>query len=213
VPRRSQPPPVERPGRANQKRRTRAAIIAAAHAIHERGETPTIAQVAEEALMTRQTVYRYFPTQESLLLELSVSFDVAAVAAEVEDPGDRTPPEHVLDLVTALNRFCVANEGLYRVAQRHYLDLWLAAERRGEGHERPVREGRRAGWIATALAPVRDTVPEERQRMLEAALCLVLGGEAITVLADVCHLSGEEAVAVTRWAAEARLAAGLGPEG
>jgi hypothetical protein len=38
----------------NQKRRTRAAIVAAARAILDRGETPTVAQVAEEAQMTRR---------------------------------------------------------------------------------------------------------------------------------------------------------------
>lgn len=201
-------------GRTNQKRRTRAAILAAAQAIHERGETPTVAQVAEEALMTRQTVYRYFPTQESLLLELSLEIDIQDVEDAVAAPPEgRSPQDRVLDLVASLNRFCVENEALYRNAQRHYLELWLAAERRGEPHDEPQREGRRARWIATVLEPVRDSLPEEQRRRLEAALCLVAGGEAITVLADVCRLTGEDAVDVTTWAADALLTAALGPAG
>ena len=79
----SQDPFVEDSGRVNQKRRTRAAIVAAARAILDRGETPTVAQVAEEAQMTRTTVYRYFPNQEALLVELSVSLGVDDDFAEL----------------------------------------------------------------------------------------------------------------------------------
>ena len=46
-------------------------------------------------------------------------------------------------------------------------------------------------------------------RRLEAALCLVMGGEAFTVLRDVCQLDPDEAIAVATWAAEALLTAGL----
>jgi AcrR family transcriptional regulator len=73
---RRQDPSFESSGRVNQKRRTRAAIVAAGRAILHRGETPTVALVAEEAQMTRTTVYRYFPSQESLLLELSVTVSI-----------------------------------------------------------------------------------------------------------------------------------------
>src|SRR5689334_2091027 len=63
-------------GRVNQKRRTRAAIVAAAKGLMSQGVTPTVAQAAEAALVSRTTAYRYFPTQDSLLLELAVDIDV-----------------------------------------------------------------------------------------------------------------------------------------
>ena len=52
--------------------------------------------------------------------------------------------------------------------------------------------------------------PAERAR-LEAALCLVLGAEPLVVLRDVCRLSPDDAVAVTKWVTDAILDAGLGP--
>lgn len=195
----------------NQKRRTRAAIVTTARAILDRGETPTVAQVAEEAQMTRTTVYRYFPNQESLLVELSVSIgvddDFAELLARPLD-GD-TPETRLLEVIDALNRYVAVNETLYRTAQRHYLDTWLAAERAGEHGSRRVREGRRLRWISATLAPLRDTMPDADLRRLEAALCLVTGGEAFTVLRDVCGLESDEAIAVAHWAARALLTAGL----
>ena len=194
----------------NQKRRTRAAIVAAARAILDRGETPTVAQVADEALMTRTTVYRYFPTQESLLLELSITLSLAEVDELLARPvGRGSPEERLLELVELFNRYVAANEPLMRTAQRHYLDTWLAAERAGDGHDQHLREGRRLQWIAATLEPLRGTASDADLRRLELALCLVLGAEAFTVLRDVCHLDAEEAVAVTAWAAEALLNAGL----
>ncbi len=195
----------------NQKRRTRAAIVAAARAMLDRGETPTVAQVAEEAQMTRTTVYRYFPNQESLLVELSISVGADEDFSELlSRPLDSTTPQaRVLEIIDKLNRYIAANEKLYRTAQRHYLDTWLAAERAGEGGGREVREGRRLRWISTGLAPLRDTMPEADLARLEAALCLVTGGEAFTVLRDVCQLEPDQAITVAHWAAQALLTAGL----
>jgi AcrR family transcriptional regulator len=195
----------------NQKRRTRAAIVAAARTILDRGETPTVAQVAEEAQMTRTTVYRYFPSQESLLVELSITMDVGKEFAEfLGRPADgTTPQERIVDVADALNHYIAANETLYRTAQRHYQDTWLAAERAGESHDRQVREGRRLQWISAALAPLHDRVPAPELRRLEAALCLVMGGEAYTVLRDVCQLDPDDAIAVANWAARALLAGAL----
>ena len=208
----SQDPTVEESGRVNQKRRTRAAIVAAARAILDRGETPTVAQVAEEAQMTRTTVYRYFPNHEALLVELSVSVGVDEGFAELlAGPldGDITPQTRLLEVIDELNRYVAANERLYRTAQRHYLDTWLAAERVGEHDRHQVREGRRLRWISATLAPLRDTMPDADLRRLESALCLVTGGEAFTVLRDVCGLEADEAIAVAHWAAQALLIAGL----
>ncbi len=206
---RSQDPSFATSGRVNQKRRTRAAIVAAAREILDRGETPTVAQAADEALVSRGTVYRYFPTQESLLLELSVSISVDEIDELLARPADEsTPQQRLLELVDAFNRYIADNETLFRTAERHITDTWLAAERAGEGHDQQIREGRRYRWIATTLEPLREQLPAAELQRLEAALCLVMG-EAFTVLRDVCQLDPEESIAVSRWAAQALLDAAL----
>jgi AcrR family transcriptional regulator len=201
--------PGESSGRVNQKRRTRSAIIAAAQAIVEQGATPTVAQAAEDALVSRTTAYRYFPTQESLLLELSINIEVREVEELVARPlAGTTPQDRLVEFVDLFNRHVLANEKLYRTGTRHYMDMWLAAQRAGDDHAY-TREGRRARMIATILEPLRDTLPDGEYQRLEAALCLVAGGETIAVLRDVCHLEPDQALAVTHWAAEVLLAAGL----
>jgi AcrR family transcriptional regulator len=206
----SQAPSFESSGRVNQKRRTRNAVVTAARAILDRGESPTVAQAAEEALVSRTTAYRYFPTQESLLIELSLTSHVAEIDELLARPLDGSNPEdRLLELADAFNRFVSANEVLYRTAQRHYMDTWLAAERVGAGHDHQLREGRRRQWISATLAPLRDSMSDADLQRLQAALCLVMGGEAFTVLRDVCQLDPDQAVAVAHWAAEAILTAGI----
>src|SRR4051794_32446034 len=197
------------PGRVNQKRRTRRAIVAAAREILDRGGSPTVALAAEEAAVSRTTAYRNFPTQESLLLELSVTVSVQEIEDLLGRPFEGDPAGRVLELADAFNSYVSANETLMRTAQRHYLDTWLAAERAGEGHHERLREGRRRDWIAAALGPPRDRIPSVERQRLESALCLVIGGEAFTVLRDVCGLDADDAIAVAHWAAEANLNAGL----
>ena len=197
-------------GRVNQKRRTRKAIVDAAREVMDRGETPTVAQAAEAALVSRTTAYRYFPTQESLLLELSVTVSVDEIETLLARPHDDSAPEdRLLELVDSFNRFVVENEALMRGAQRHYMDTWLAAERNGDGHDQQLRAGRRRQWIATVLEPLQETIPGAEMQRLQTALCLVMGGEAVTTLRDVCQLDGDEAVAILHWATQAILAAAL----
>jgi len=185
------------------------AIVDAARALLDRGETPTVAQAAEAALVSRTTAYRYFPTQESLLLELSVTASVDEIEDFLARRRDDTPQDRLFELVDMFNRYCADHEVLMRTAERHYMDTWLAAERTGAGHEQPVREGRRRQWIATALEPVLDTLPDAERERLEAALCLVIGVEAFTVMRDVCQLDSAQAIAVLHWAAQAILTAAL----
>jgi AcrR family transcriptional regulator len=199
-------------GRVNQKLRTRTAIIAAAQAILDRGETPTVAQAAEEALVSRTTAWRYFPSQESLLVELYVNIDTRELEQLVERPLDEeeTPQQRVLALLELFNQHVLANERLHRTAMRLFLDTWLQADAAGDTSP-SVREGRRTRLIATAMQPLRGHVNAERLRVLEAALCLVAGGEAIAVMRDVCRLSPDETMRVTSWAAQTLVEAALQP--
>ena len=196
-------------GRVNQKRRTRDAIVRAARELMDGGEAPTVAQAAEHAQVGRTTAYRYFPTQESLLLEISVNADVDEIEALVAQPlADESPVDRLLALLGLLNQHVLADEVQYRTSTRLYLDLWLAA--RAGGDEDPVvREGRRSRWIETTLAPLRDALPVATWDRLVAALTVVAGAEAMIVLRDIARVDGEHALEVSDWAMRALLAAAL----
>jgi AcrR family transcriptional regulator len=201
-------------GRVNQKRRTRSAIVVAAAELLDQGVTPTVAQAAEAALVSRTTAYRYFPTQESLLLEITLHADVDDIEVVANMPVDAaTAGARALEVLDLFNRHVLAEELRFRNAMRVYQDLWVAASAAGD--DAPVvREGRRKRWFETCLAPLRVQVGDAAVDRLIAGLCALGGMEAMTALRDVSRLEPEQALAVTDWAArvlvEATLADGGG---
>ena len=203
--------------RANQKERTRAALVEAAAALLRRGTPPTVAEAAEAAKVSRATAYRYFPTQEALLLEVA---GVSAAMTPVEELLDALPSdnleERLLRLLDACNRIVLAEEVSMRTALRIYLDTWLESRRNGGdvlGDVPVVREGRRMRWLDKALAPARAQLSEAQWRRLRSALALTLSIEAVVVMKDVCRIEDDEALAVLRWAATVLLRAGLDEPG
>src|SRR5882757_9235858 len=67
-------------GRANQKLRTRTAIVQAAAELSRTGREVTMPEVAKAALVSEATAYRYFPDLVSLLRE--------AIAGQIPSPEE-----------------------------------------------------------------------------------------------------------------------------
>ena len=195
--------------RANQKARTRAAIVEAAQRLRtDEGDAPTVAQAAEAAGVSRATAYRYFPTQEALLVEVAdITPAVAATEASLAELQTDDVEQRVLILLEAFNPTVLAEEAHFRRALWVYLDTWLRSEAAAEAPP-PVREGRRMRWLDVALEPLTDLSDERRQRM-EAALALTLGIDSLVVLKDVCQLDNDAALEVLLWTATAILRTGL----
>lgn len=190
-------------GRVNQKRRTRAAITGAARELLAQGVAPTVAQAAEVAGVSRTTAYRYFPTQDALLIEVAVVSSVDEIDEMSEQPlGDEDAEERLRKVLGTFNRSLLEDETRHRTALRLYLDLWLASS--AEGVESPVvRQGHRRQWISRSLGTLDDQLSAKQRRRLAAALALVTGIEAIVTLRDVCQLDADEALEVTDWAIHA----------
>lgn len=186
-------------GRVNQKARTRAALVDAASKLMRAGAPPSVAEAADEAKVSRATAYRYFPSQEALLIELSLATPaVASVDSNVAALKTDDPQERLAALIAAANQAIFAEETAMRTALRLYLDTWLEAKRRGE--EPPqLRAARRMGWIDKALKPMRKRLSTAQYRRLRAALSLTMGAEAMVVMKDVCGLKDKEAFEVLQW--------------
>lgn len=197
--------------RANQKQRTRGAIVDAAVQLVRDGATPTVAQAAEAAGVSRATAYRYFPTPEDLLIEVATVTPamqpVEAVLAELGDDAD--PETRFLRVQEAFNAVVVQEEAQMRTALRAYLDNWLARRQRGP----ELREGRRMRWLDRVLEPARGALSAKQRRRLECALALTLGMDGMVVMKDVCRLKDDEARDVLRWAGLVLLRAGLAEAG
>jgi len=195
--------------RANQKERTRAAIVEAAARLLREGAEPTVATAAEAAKVSRATAYRYFPTPESLNVEVaSVTPTYAAMEDLVASLEGDDIEARLLKVLATFNATSFDDEARLRMALKVYLDTWFA--NRALGDKAPaVREGRRMRWLEHVLAPVRGRLTKAQLRKLEAALALTVGVDALVVMKDVCRLNEKEAQDVLLWAAQALLRAGL----
>ena len=195
--------------RAKQKARTRSAIVAAAEHLESQGQVPTIASAAEAAGVSRATAYRYFPTQEALLVELQDLIPAAArTDAVLDDLKTDDVEERLLVLLDTFDQLVLAEEADMRRGLWVNLDTWLRTSRNGGEHPVPVREGRRMAWLDKVLMPLHE-LPEEQKHRLRAALALTIGIDSVVIMKDVCGLADDEALAVLRWAATALLHAGL----
>lgn len=188
--------------RTNQKRRTRKDLLQAAARLMKERRTPSLEEIAAEALVSRATAYRYFPNVEALLIEAPLDLvlpDEEAIfrGASVADPVarmervDKVFHEMILENETAL-RLMIAK----------------TMERRAAGDDDlPTRQNRRTPMIEAALAPARTEFDPASLDRLQKALALLIGTESMIVFKDVLQLSDKEAREVKRWAIRALISA------
>jgi AcrR family transcriptional regulator len=188
--------PYQDTGRVQQKARTLEALVAAARTLVASGMTPTVQEAAAEALVSRTTAYRYFPTQQALLL--------AAYPETGKDSvlGD-DPPHDVatrFDIVFAeMARQVTDNEAPLRAMLRLSLDASPARD------QPLLRRGRRRIWVADALAPLRDRICHDDFERLVLAVTVATGIEAFVWLTDIAQLTPAEALRIMRFSAQTLL--------
>jgi AcrR family transcriptional regulator len=176
-------------GRANQKQRTRLAILAAARETISSGGEVTMPDVARRALVSEATAYRYFPDLASLLNE--ALSDIYASAETVMAPvaGSTDVAERVGFATEALFREVLAHQSAVRA---------LIATSITKPQVAGLRPARRIGLIDAALSPVEPTLAAldpRRLEQLKRSLALVISAEALFTLLDLYGLPPEEAIA------------------
>lgn len=187
-------------GRPNQRRRTRKDLLQAAARLMRAGGNPTLDEVAEEALVSRATAYRYFPGIEALLLEASLDLAFPDAASLFSDgPADVT--ERVEAAEAAVAGMVRSNEPALRAMMANALQI------RSRGEDVPARQNRRSQLIEAALQP-GDFGAAERDRLAKA-LAFFIGTEAMLVAKDVLQLDEGEAEEVKRWAMRTLVEAAL----
>ena len=190
--------PYESTGRTAQKSRTRLALVTATRDLLAAGLTPNVEDAAERAGISRTTAYRYFPNQRSLLL----------AAQPTISPDSLMPPDSPTDargrldaLITAFARYNFTWEPQLRTSLR--LSLESAAGQ-------PVlRQGRAIGWIAEALAPLRDSHPHVDVDWLAVAIRSATGIETLIWLVDIAGYTREQATDTVKGTARALLDAAI----
>ena len=199
------------PGRANQRLRTRKDLLAAAaRLLKAGGPPPDMDAVAAEAMVSRATAYRYFPSIEALLVEAPL--DGAAPDPQQVFGADDSP-----DVAERVDRAeALLHDMVYRNEPQLRLMVAASLERKakgagegGGGTDLPVRQNRRTPLIEAALAPARRRMTRAVYTNLCAALALLFGPESMIVFSDVLNLDAKAARRVKSWAARALVNAAL----
>ncbi|QNP40520.1 TetR/AcrR family transcriptional regulator [Lysobacter solisilvae (ex Woo and Kim 2020)] len=190
-------------GRPNQRRRTRKDLLQAATQLVRQGRKPSLEEIAEAAMVSRATAYRYFPRVDALLLEAAL--DVAV--PEADALFERAPREDAVARVErvddALHAMILAHEAQLRTMLVHSLQRGID----GNDDALPARQNRRSPLIEAALSPVRNQFKPAALKHLAHALALIIGTEAMVVCKDVLQLDDAEARKMKRWAIRALIEA------
>ncbi|HVV47188.1 MAG TPA: helix-turn-helix domain-containing protein [Bryobacteraceae bacterium] len=189
--------------RSNQRLRTRKELLQAAQRLLKDGRTPTLAEVAEAALVSRATAYRYFPNTEALLAEAPLDADIPGAGQIFAADRSVDPAERVDRAEAALHEMSYRNERQLRV--------WLGnlLTRSADHSAEPRRQNRRTELITAALAPSREAFDRTTYKRLCAALALFFGTESMIVFRDVLEIEPAEARKVKSWAIHALVEAAL----
>lgn len=190
--------------RSGTWQRTRTALLTSTLDLIAGGTTPTIAQAAQAAGVSRRTAYRYFPTQDQLLTEAALERLGPGIEAAFLSIGDAEA--RLEAAVRAMLAETVINERLLRTMVRLTVER-DDVERPADGV--PLRGTRRVAWLERALDPVREKLDEEAFGNLVSALCLCVGPEALIALRDIRGLDPQACIEVAVWSSKSLLAAVL----
>ncbi|CAN5735009.1 TetR/AcrR family transcriptional regulator [soil metagenome] len=187
----------EHGGRSAQKSRTRAALVAAARELIASGDRPTVASAAAAASVSRANAYRYFPDERALLI--AAHPEIAATTMLPADPPTDTGER--LDAVV-----CNFSEMILDTESQQRTMLHLSLEPNpAKRTALPLRQGRAIPWITEALDGLDDVLSRDQLEQLVRSIRATIGIEAIVWLTDIAGLTRSDAVALTRWSAQALL--------
>ena len=159
---------------------------------------PSVAEAAEAALVSKATAYRYFPTQQSLLLEVGFEALHPSPASLLEGAPADDPRARFEIVLRAVHAYMTSEEALFRTVMKVTQERWLESSDRAE-HDPVVRERRRLEHIDAIIEPLRGELNLAALARLRCGLALVFGIEPIVILKDVCGLSSLEALEVLEW--------------
>jgi AcrR family transcriptional regulator len=175
-------------GRTNQKLRTRTAIVQAAAELSRTGREVTMSEVAQAALVSEATAYRYFPDLASLLRETIAGQLPDAVDALASVAGSDDPVARIAAATEFLLRHVQNRQGVVRA---------LIAATITRPDQPNARPGLRFGLIDSALAPLEGTLGVAHPAalaQLKRDLAVVVSAEALFSLIDLHGLDPQDAI-------------------
>ena len=194
-------------GSSGPKERTLRLLREAARELLRTGGPLTVPAAAELAGVSRATAYRYFPTNDAVVLHATMSLadnqlnDADWPPTAATSPGELSA--RAADVVRATAAWAFGHETELRTMLR----LSLEPEREREEPRRGLTN--RGRWIADLLEGLPSDVPPHARERLAKALIPLFGSDAIVWTTDMAGLSREEAIELLAWMAQVLVKATL----
>jgi AcrR family transcriptional regulator len=187
---------------SGRKHRTRKDLLNAAARLMQEGHSkPTLEDVAQAALVSRATAYRYFPNIEALLVEASL--DIAAPQIEELFSEESKMAEDAMARIKRVDAAFEAMMNANEAGLRTMLAHSVKRDKVAEAADFPARQNRRTPIIEAALEPLRQQFKPTAYKNLVRALAVYIGTESMIVFKDVLQLDESETRKVKRWAMRA----------
>lgn len=187
------------------KARTLRLLREAARELLRTGAPLTVNAAAELAGVSRATAYRYFPSNDAVVLHAAMS-----LADNPLDDTDWAPPvsaselgARAADLVRATAAWAFDHERELRTMLR----LSLEPEREQERPRRGLTN--RGRWIGALLEGLPSDVPQAARDRLAAGLIPLFGSDAVVWTTDMAELPRDQAIELLAWMAQVLVAATL----
>jgi len=189
------------------KQRTRRLLAEAARELLRTGQPLTVQAAARLAGVSRATAYRYFPSNEAVVLHATSPFTEHPSGQATPLPPANLSGEDLPSQAAALVREMGTWAFEHETELRTLLRLSLSPDRA----DRTPRRGatNRDRWIANLLDGLPERVTAAQRRRLAAALIPLFGADAIVWTTDIADLDQQEALDVLTWMAAALVQATL----
>ncbi|SHE90715.1 DNA-binding transcriptional regulator, AcrR family [Arenibacter palladensis] len=174
-------------GRINQKLETRHKILESAKQLVRKGIDFNLEDVANNAEISRATIYRYYPNLEILSYEVGIDIGTKTPEDIIEDLKDCSLNDMLMGIQNYYNEHAVNNENAFR----KYLSAVLTSaseKKRGARRNRTLQ-----------LALMKSDIRPKEKKDLVHLLAILMGIEPLIVAKDVSGLDNQEFKELMNW--------------
>ena len=174
-------------GRINQKLETRHKILESAKQLVRKGIDFNLEDVANNAEISRATIYRYYPNLEILSYEVGIDIGTKTPEDIIENLKDSSLNDMLMGIQNYYNEHAVNNENAFR----KYLSAVLTSaseKKRGARRNRTLQ-----------LALMKSDIRPKEKKDLVHLLAILMGIEPLIVAKDVSGLDNKEFKELMSW--------------
>jgi AcrR family transcriptional regulator len=182
-------------GRVKQKLKTRMQILEAAKVLMSKKRNITLEGVAQEANVSRATIYRYFPNIELLYSEASLDIHYSSPNALFEEVKDMSLSGRILKVQSYYNQLAQDHELIFRRYLSAVLNESIVSKKK-------IRGARRVATMELVLDSFKKEMSGKNLQNLKNIASILMGIDSLIVAKDVCGLSNKEADDTLKWGIE-----------